>query len=243
MIMSAGDTDDKDYCFQSPFPLVDRISFGCAALDSMLDGGIETGCLTLIYGEAGTGKTSLCLLLSCNIVKCGKKVAYIDTEGISLDRLRQIAGADFDLVVKNILFSEVHSFDEQEKMVDKAVKMAEGNPDIGLIVLDSATMYYRLTSRQEERSERRSIANQTVKLLSVARKMNIPVLLTSQVYTDVEKGTYEALGGHALHHNAKVIIRLEKLSPGRRRAVLVKHRHLPEGRTAEFTLTDQGISC
>ncbi|MCQ5375208.1 MAG: DNA repair and recombination protein RadB, partial [Methanomassiliicoccales archaeon] len=227
----------------SPFPLVDRISFGCAALDSMLDGGIETGCLTLIYGEAGTGKTSLCLLLSCNIVKCGKKVAYIDTEGISLDRLRQIAGADFDLVVKNILFSEVHSFDEQEKMVDKAVKMAEGNPDIGLIVLDSATMYYRLTSRQEERSERRSIANQTVKLLSVARKMNIPVLLTSQVYTDVEKGTYEALGGHALHHNAKVIIRLEKLSPGRRRAVLVKHRHLPEGRTAEFTLTDQGISC
>ncbi|MDH7508380.1 MAG: DNA repair and recombination protein RadB [Methanomassiliicoccales archaeon] len=222
---------------------MDRIPFGCATLDSMLDGGIETGCLTLIYGEAGTGKTSLCLLLSCNIVKHGRKVAYIDTEGVSLDRLRQIAGGDFDVIVKNILFSEVHSFDEQEKMVDRAVKMAEGNPDIGLIVLDSATMYYRLTSRQEERSERRSIANQTVKLLSVARKMNIPILLTSQVYTDVEKGTYEALGGHALHHNAKVIIRLEKLSPGRRRAILVKHRHLPENRIAEFVLTDRGISC
>ncbi|HSA35998.1 MAG TPA: DNA repair and recombination protein RadB, partial [Methanomassiliicoccales archaeon] len=26
----------------------------------MLSGGIESGCLTLIYGEAGTGKTNLC---------------------------------------------------------------------------------------------------------------------------------------------------------------------------------------
>lgn len=222
---------------------MDRIPFGCESLDSMLDGGIEPGCITLIYGEAGTGKTSLCLLATCNVVKTGRKVAYIDTEGVSLDRLRQIAGDSFNDVIKNTLFTEVHSFDDQERMVDKAVKMAEANADIGLIVLDSATMYYRLTSRQEERSERRSIASQTVKLVGVARKMNIPVLLTSQVYTDVEKGTFESLGGHALHHNAKVIIRLEKISTGRRRAVLVKHRHLPEGRIAEFMLTDRGVTC
>jgi DNA repair protein RadB len=33
----------------------------------MLSGGIESGCLTLIYGEAGTGKTNLCLTLAKNL--------------------------------------------------------------------------------------------------------------------------------------------------------------------------------
>ncbi len=228
---------------RSPFQSVEKIRFGCASLDEMLDGGIEPGCLTLLYGEAGTGKTSICLLLACNVARKGKKVAYVDTEGVSIDRLSQTAGDDFETIIKDILFSEVHSFDEQERMVDKTVKMAEGNAEIGMIVLDSATMYYRLTSRQEERSERKSIAGQTVKLLGVARKMSIPVVLTSQVYTDVERGTHEALGGHALHHNAKAIVRLEKISPGKRRAVLMKHRHLAEGRNAEFRLTNAGISC
>ena len=171
------------------------------------------------------------------------KVIYIDSEGVSLERLRQISGKRFESVLKNILMSEVHSFDEQEKMVERAAKLAEGNPEIGLIVVDSVTMYYRLTSREEERAERKSIANQTVKLLSVARRMSIPVILTSQVYTDIEKGSFEALGGHALHHNAKSILRVEKVSPGKRRLVLMKHRNIAEGEMSEFIITGEGISC
>lgn len=222
---------------------VDRIPFGCTSIDVMMGGGVEPGCITLLYGEAGTGKTNLCLLLSRNVAAEGKKVIYIDSEGVSLERLHQISGKRFESVLKNILMSEVHSFDEQEKMVDRAAKLAEGNPEIGLIVVDSVTMYYRLTSREEERAERKSIANQTVKLLSVARRMSIPVILTSQVYTDIEKGSFEALGGHALHHNAKSILRVEKVSPGKRRLVLMKHRNIAEGKMAEFSITGDGISC
>jgi len=216
---------------------------GCPSLDQMLEGGIERGVITLVYGEAGTGKTNLCLVLARNIAKQHKKVVYLDTESVSLERLRQMSGSDFDEVVKSILFFEVTSFDEQEKMVEKAVKLAEGNLDIDLIVVDSITMFYRLTSREEERSERKSLTSQSVRLLNVARKRNIPVMITSQVYTDVGTGIYEALGGHSLHHNAKTIIRLDKLGPGKRRAVVMKHRHIPEGRSADFRLTDKGIGC
>ena len=222
---------------------MDRLAFGCGTIDAMLDGGVEAGCLTLLYGEAGTGKTTLCLLLAAEVARQGKKVIYIDTEGVSIERLRQIAGDDFETVVKNILFSNIGSFDEQEKMVDKAIKLAQSNVDVGMLVIDSISMHYRLTSREEDRGERRSLAGQSTKLTNVAREKGLPVVVTSQVYTDVETGTFEALGGHALHHNAKAIVRIDKASMGRRRAVLMKHRSLPEGLAADFQLTADGISC
>ncbi|MDD1768701.1 MAG: DNA repair and recombination protein RadB [Methanomassiliicoccales archaeon] len=222
---------------------MEKVPFDCASIDAVLGGGVEPACITLFYGEAGTGKTNLCLVLSRNIARQGRKVVYVDTEGVSLERLDQISGSDSESVIKNILLSEVHSFDEQEKMVDRAIKLAEGNPEVGMIVVDSMTMYYRLTSREEERSERKSIANQTVKLLGVARKMAIPILATSQVYTDIDKGTFEALGGHALHHNAKTLLKVEKISPGKRRIVVMKHRHIAEGKVANFSITSDGIAC
>jgi DNA repair protein RadB len=197
----------------------------------------------LIYGEAGTGKTNLCLVLARNVAKQGKKVVYLDTEGVSLDRFRQVSGEGFEKLLKSVLFFEASSFDEQEKMVDKAIKLAEGNLDVELIIIDSLTMFYRLTAREEERTERRSLTSQSVKLLGIARKRDIPVVLTSQVYTDVERKTFESLGGHSLHHNAKTIISLEKVSPGRRKAVLKKHRHIAEGKSADFRLVETGISC
>lgn len=219
------------------------IPFRCEPLDEMLDGGVEGGCLTLIYGEAGTGKTNLCLTLARNVALQGKKTIYVDSEGMSMQRLIQVAGADEEKVLKEVLVSEVHSLDDQDRMIGKAIKLVEGNADMGLIVIDSITMFYRLASREEERNERRVLAAQSAKLLTLARRTGLPVVATSQVYTDVETGAFEALGGNVLHHNAKTIIRVERLGPGKRRAVLMKHRHLAEGRTAVFYLTENGVEA
>ena len=219
-----------------------KVALGCRPVDELLGGGIEDACITLLHGEAGSGKTNVCLQLARNVVRSGRKVIYIDTEGVSMDRLRQICGEDFDLVAKNILFSEPYSFEEQESLIEKAVKIAESNADVGLIVIDSITMHYRLTMRDEtRRDERYSLTRQIARLLKVSRTRNIPVVVTSQVYTDIDTGRYMPLGGHMLSHNAKTIIRLEKTGPSVRAAVLEKHRNKEEGSRAGFRITGRGL--
>ncbi|MEW5937713.1 MAG: DNA repair and recombination protein RadB [Candidatus Thermoplasmatota archaeon] len=216
-----------------------RVSTGCKALDALLKGGVENGAITEFYGEAGSGKTTVCIQIAREVAASGKRVIYIDTEGISPERLHQVCGEE---AAKRMLFFEPYDFDEQEGDVEKAAKLALGNSDVGLVVLDTATMHYRVDMRREmERSERKSLSTQITHLLRVARKRGIPVVVTSQVYTDIGTDEFKPLGGHVLHHNAKAIVKLEKLKGARRRAVLMKHRALPEGGSAEFFLTDMGI--
>ena len=78
-------------------------------------------------------------------------------------------------------------------------------------------------------------------LLNAARRFTIPVVVTSQVYTDINTGTIEPLGGHIMLHAAKTIVRLERLPAGRRRATLMKHRHLREFTSSEFVITTGGL--
>lgn len=63
------------------------ISTGSNELDTLLQGGIETGSITEVFGEFRTGKTMLCHTLC---VACQKpldqggaegRAIYVDTEG------------------------------------------------------------------------------------------------------------------------------------------------------------------
>lgn len=215
----------------------------CETLDNLLGGGIESGSLTSLYGEAGSGKTNVCLQLARNVVLNGKKVVFIDTEGVSFTRLKQICGEDFDKVTKDILFFTPYSLEEQEKNVEDAVHLAEAKDEIGLIVLDSATVHYRATFGEEgEANGRKSLGRQVNLLLQVSRKKDIPVIITTQVYTDTKTNTFEPIGGHLLMHYAKAIIKLEKFGDGGlRRAMIKKYRWRPEGISAEFKLTENGV--
>ena len=69
-----------------------KVPLDCKGIDELLGGGFEAGAITEIYGEAGSGKTNLCLQLARHVLMEGKKVIYIDTEGLSKDRMAQIFG-------------------------------------------------------------------------------------------------------------------------------------------------------
>lgn len=214
-----------------------RLPIGCKPLDDMLGGGIEVGAVTLFYGEAGCGKTNICLQLARNVCREGKKVAYIDTEGLSQDRSNQIFKEES--LLNNILIFSVHSFHSQSDTVSQVARIASSGI-LGLIVVDSMTMFYRLN--YDDMNMRNDFVKQTELLLNIAREYDLPVVITSQVYTNISTGSVEFLGGHAMHHNAKTIIRLDPRHDGVRTAVIIKHRSLPEGRHAMFRITADGLS-
>lgn len=202
----------------------------------MLGGGIEAGSVTLFYGEAGCGKSNVCMQMAYNVIRSGKKVAYVDTEGLSHERILQIFGDE--KLVKELLIFQVHSFEEQGNRVEQIAKIAK-NGLLGLVIIDSMTMFYRLNYDNMEM--RNNFVKQTEVLLDIARCYDVPVIITSQVYTNLSTGSIEFLGGHAMHHNAKTIIRLDMRGNGVRAAVIIKHRSLPEGRSALFRITADGI--
>lgn len=210
-------------------------------MDTLLEGGLETGVVTQFFGEAGSGKTNICLQLAIRCVEQGKKVIIIDTEGISPTRFRQIAGERAKEIAQNILIYEPHNFEEQHAAVRELEKVIKEN--IGLIVVDSATAFYRFELEQEDSAvrARRELGSQIGFLHNLARKYGIVVVITNQVYTDVATGTLRPVGGNIIEHISKTIIQLERLTDGKRRAILKKHRSLPEGISCEFTITSAGV--
>ncbi len=217
---------------------IPRLSTRCGPLDDLLGGGVETDTLTEFYGGAGSGKTNICLSLALSAAAKGHRVIYIDTEGISAERLGQMA--EDPSLLKDIIIYHPFSMTEQKKLVDKAVRLARSQAKIGLIILDSATVYYRLDYHSDD-TLRKNLLSQILGLLSLARQENVAVVIANQVYTDVETDILEPVGGYVLRHNAKTIVRLDWVSPNVREAVLMKHRSRPEGESARFSITATGL--
>src|SRR3972149_2168667 len=102
---------------------MDRITSGCKCIDDMLGGGFETGIVTQLYGASGTGKTNICIQLAVECVKSGKKVIYIDTEGFSADRFKQIAGENAKKIAGDIIIYEPVSFEQQYSAITDIEKL------------------------------------------------------------------------------------------------------------------------
>lgn len=217
---------------------MNRLKLGCRPLDDLLGDGIESGIITKIYGEAGTGKTNICLQASRECIMNGGKVAYIDTEGVSVERLCQMCtgGYDFKKILGNILFFTPNSFEEQEKMVYDAVSIDE----VRLVVVDTINMFYRVNLEDDKDGTVRSFIRQMTKLLVAAREKDLYVILTEQVFTD-KNGNIKPFTSRDTEHMAKTVIKLEKKGIGTREATIIKHRFQPEGKKTCFKIGATGL--
>ncbi len=217
-----------------------RQSTGNAALDRLLGGGLELKTLTQFYGEPASGKSTLCMIAAVTHLRSGHAVVFIDTEGFSIERFRQIAGADTEKIADRLFLFEPIDFEHQGVIIAEAEKVLKTHK-AALLVMDSATALYR-TDLEKGRDSIQMLTRQMIQLLGYSKRYEIPVIITNQVYMDTLKNTYFGLGGTALEHISKVIIRLEKMdSPGFRTARLVKHRSQPEGASFDFEIVEEGI--
>ena len=58
-----------------------QVTTGSKELDKLLQGGIETGSITEIFGEFRTGKTQLChtLAVTCQVRRVGYVICYVSS--------------------------------------------------------------------------------------------------------------------------------------------------------------------
>ncbi|MFA6073498.1 MAG: DNA repair and recombination protein RadB [Candidatus Woesearchaeota archaeon] len=216
-----------------------KISTGSDFLDEMLCGGYESGIVTTIYGPPGSGKTNLSLL--CLTRNAEKKVIYVDTEGsFSVDRIKQLS-SNYEEILKNVIILKPVNFEEQKKVFEKLKSMITDK--IGLIIVDSIAMLYRLEIgiSKDNFKVNRDLGVQLVDMVQIARKFKIPVIITNQVYADFEdKNKINIVGGDILKYASKCLIELQKTDTCKK-AILRKHRSLPEGKEVCFKIINKGI--
>ena len=218
-----------------------KLSTGCIPIDNLLGGGVDIGSITQIYGPPASGKTNISLCATTETVLNNKNVVYIDTEGVSINRFHQLSrnkGDPYQLG-ERLIISEVHSFQEQADAIKNVEKLA---PNTELIILDSATGFYRLEQAEKnDGSTLRALARQMIMLLSLARRFDLAVIITNQIYSNPETNQIKPLGGHLLPHWNGTVLRLDRFKRGNRRVTIEKHRSRPAGESARFVIEETGL--
>src|SRR3989338_1221785 len=236
--------------------LDEKISAGSFDLNTWLYGGYEQGVITMIAGPPASGKTNFVLLAACSQAKKGNKVIFIDTEGgFSTERVKQIVGENHEEILKNIFLLNPTSFEEQKRVFVKLLDRVK-KENIGLIVVDGMAMLYRLElgdalklkDDYKVKEVNREVAKQMRILAEISRKEQIPIIITNQVYhgflseEEWKKGIrpdVNLVGGDLFKYWSKTIIELKNLD-GKRKAILLKHRSMPQ-KELNFEIRNEGI--
>ena len=175
-------------------------------------------------------------------LRAGLPVVYIDSEGFSIERFRQIAGEDTEKIADRLFLFEPLDFEHQGTMIAEAEKVLKthktGPARHGLC-------HRPLPHRSRKRAGCDPGAHQADDPpAGVCKRYEIPVIITNQVYMDTVKNTFYGLGGVALEHLSKVIVRLEKTDTrARSRHGSSNTAPGPKGPSFEFEITEDGIQA
>lgn len=232
------------------------LTTGSVELDKLLEGGIETGSITELFGEFRTGKTQLChtLCVTCQmpLTEGGAegKAIYIDTEGtFRPKRLQEIAerfGLDPNVALENVAYARAHNSEHQMELLKSAAAIMSQDR-YALIVVDSATALYRTDySGRGELSERQMHMAQFLRQLTrLAEEFGVAVLITNQVVANPDgmsfaKDSTKPIGGNIIAHASTTRLRLRKGRGENRICTVFDSPTLPEA-DAQFAIGPQGV--
>ncbi|XP_005046742.1 PREDICTED: DNA repair protein RAD51 homolog 1 [Ficedula albicollis] len=188
-----------------------QITTGSKELDKLLQGGIETGSITELFGEFRTGKTQLCHTLAVTCQVGEGKGTSMDTEGtFRPERLLAVAeryGLSGSDVLDNVAYARGFNTDHQTQLLYQAsAMMAESR--YALLIVDSATALYRTdySGRGELSARQMHLARFLRMLLRLADEFGVAVVITNQVVAQVDGAAMFAadpkkpIGGNIIAH-------------------------------------------
>ncbi|KII75020.1 DNA repair protein RAD51 1 [Thelohanellus kitauei] len=234
-----------------------QITTGSKELDKLLNGGIETGSITEIFGEFRTGKTQLChqLCVTCQLpIDNGGaegKAIYIDTEGtFRPERLLAIAeryNLNGQQVLDNVAYARAYNTDHQNSLLVQASSMMI-ETRYAVMIVDSATGLYRTdySGRGELSARQMHLARFLRTLLRIADEFGVAVVLTNQVVAQVDGSamfagdTKKPIGGHIMAHSSTTRLYLRKGRGETRICKIYDSPCLPESE-AMFSINADGV--
>jgi DNA repair protein RadB len=189
------------------------VQTGCISLDKLLGGGFPADGVSLIYGEAETGKTSLAIQCAVNCARRGYRSLFIDTDGtLSSERLTQIAEYDYEKISPQIIIMKPSNFQEQTKTMDNLEKII--NKKFGLIVVDTITSLYRVevNDPKEAFASNRELNRQLAVLTQITKTCGITTLVSSQVRSVPfgEKVEMQPVATRVLNYWSDVVLNLKQ---------------------------------
>ncbi|MBI2546268.1 DNA repair and recombination protein RadA [Candidatus Woesearchaeota archaeon] len=244
--------------FESGIQLLERrarvlkVSSGSKALDNLLGGGFESGCIVEAFGEFGSGKTQIAHSLAVNVQKDDPDAVavFIDTENtFRPERIQQLAeglGMDSQKVLSNIKVARAYNSDHQMLLGEKVEDLIKKQGlKVKLVIIDSLTAHFRaeFIGRGTLADRQQKLNKHMHTLLKLADTYNLCVYVTNQVMSrpDVFFGDpTQAIGGHVVAHASTFRIYLRKGKKGSRVAKLVDSPNLPEGE-ANFYVETSGL--
>src|SRR3989338_5515072 len=187
---------------------------------------------TVVYGGPATGKTLLCVTAATHIVKQGKKVIFIDTEkGFFIERFQQVLENTDPKYLDQVIILRPTSFKGEHEMIMRLDVFLQ-QPKIGLIVVDTLSYFYRRLQKNKLLLANRMLISQVNALRSYATQ--VPVIVTNQVYMDIETQQQKIVGGEILSKSAQRLIEMQK-EP---RKIILKQ---PEQKESLFTIDASGF--
>jgi DNA repair protein RadB len=189
----------------------DKIPTGCLSLDRLLRGGFNRGEITLIYGEAATGKTTAVIQAAASAAEMGLKVLYIDSDrSFTQQRFQQITGTKSQTASELIMLFLPETFAEQRTLVESVENYV--TPSLGMLIIDSVSSLYRAAFSRTESifMLNRDLSRQIAYLGELSARSKIACIITSQVHARLTPpvGDIEPVARRALFHFPRAILRL-----------------------------------
>jgi recombination protein RecA len=171
----------------------DYISTQCPLIDYVIGrGGIPTGALTNIYGEEGSGKSTVLYHLLAETIRRGGYAVLYDAEGAYDYERGERIGIDFS---KLIFLTPDHiegAFDEIERILQR---VSLRNPDalvlIGIDSIAAAVTKAQIEGSFEEShpaAQARAVSTALPKLLPSIRKTNTALVAVGQLRAKMSIG-------------------------------------------------------
>ena len=210
----------------------------------LLGGGFPLRQISLLYGEASTGKTILSMHCALEMARKDFRVFYVDADqSFSVHRLeRLIRGAE---EAEKIVVFRPEDFRDQVEIVENLENVLTKTP--ALIVVDSITGLYRADNGGSEKifARNRELNRQLAHLNSLAARYTLWVLLTGQVHSTPAGGEWlvEPVATRTLKHWSDLILRLRQTPKTDVRDCILEKRNGVEvsGDHSLFRISEDGI--